>query len=191
VLWQPSIASDVLQLFAFPVGSLFGAGSINLQKVPGLLQALLTPDGCVHLLYRDARGVMQFCIRGTDLSQPVHLLQDAVAFREGSGVKENLWRQQPILPRCVLSAPNSRPTNPERLGFILQALDGHIAGASYREIAISWFGEDRVRYDWDDGSQYLKDRIRRAVARGGKLVNGGYRRFLTGSRSNVIDSESH
>jgi len=191
VFWQPSIASDVPQIFAFPVGSLFGAGSIDLQKVPGLLRALMTPDGSVHLLYRGDGSAAQFCIRGTDLSLPVHLLQDAVPFQEDKGGKECLWTKLVISTRRVLCAPTSRSTNPERLGFILQALDGRIAGASYREIAISWFGADRVRYDWDDGSQYLKNRIRRAVARGEKLVNGGYRRFLTGSRSDLIDSESH
>lgn len=176
------------QLFAFPAGSLLGAGSIDLQKVPGLLQALMTPDGCVHLLYRGEGSAVQFCILGTDLSQPVHLLQDAVPFQGDTREKECLLRELLFSPRRILCDSNSRPTNPERLGFILEVLDWRLAGASYREIAISWFGTDRVRNDWNDGGQYLKNRIRRAVTRGEELVGGGYRRFLTRSRSELSDT---
>jgi hypothetical protein len=58
----------------------------------------------------------------------------------------------------------------------LQALDGYLAGASYREIAISIYGAAVVLQDWESG--HLKDQVRYAVREGKRLMNGGYRDLL-------------
>ena len=65
-----------------------------------------------------------------------------------------------------------------RLRQALLALDGSLAGASYRQIATTIFGDERVRRDWDAASRFLKDRTRRLVAKGRALMNGGYRDLL-------------
>ena len=56
------------------------------------------------------------------------------------------------------------------------ALDGHAAGASYREIAAVIFGRDRVARDWPDPS--LKDPVRHSLSRGQAYANGGYRALI-------------
>jgi hypothetical protein len=66
----------------------------------------------------------------------------------------------------------------ERLRQALLALDGSLAGASYRQIATTIFGEDRVSEEWSAASRFLKERIRRLVAKGHALMNGGYRDLL-------------
>jgi hypothetical protein len=66
----------------------------------------------------------------------------------------------------------------ERLRQALLALDGSLAGASYRQIANTVFGEKRVREEWSAGSRFLKERVRRLVAKGHALMNGGYRDLL-------------
>ncbi|MBL8699441.1 MAG: DUF2285 domain-containing protein [Alphaproteobacteria bacterium] len=76
----------------------------------------------------------------------------------------------------------------ERLGVVLQALDGALAGASQREIAVELFGAARVRRDWGPDGGDLRDVVRRAIRRGRYLLNGGYlgllrRSFVT--RSNA------
>ncbi|WP_245463681.1 MULTISPECIES: DUF2285 domain-containing protein [unclassified Mesorhizobium] len=38
-------------------------------------------------------------------------------------------------------------------------------------------GEPRVQADWNDPRDHLRDRVRRAIRRGHKLMNGGYREF--------------
>lgn len=65
-----------------------------------------------------------------------------------------------------------------RLALILRALDGHLAGASHRQIATALWGERRVAEEWSDPRRNLRDQIRRAVHRGCRLMTGGYRRFL-------------
>jgi hypothetical protein len=66
-----------------------------------------------------------------------------------------------------------------RLRTVLQALDGWLDGASYRDIAVALFGEARVEADWTDPRRHLRDRVRRAVRRGRALMGGGYRTFLS------------
>lgn len=68
--------------------------------------------------------------------------------------------------------------NDERLRHALIALDESLAGKTYRQIAISLFGEQRVAEEWRGVSQFLKDRTRRLVAKGHELMNGGYRDLL-------------
>ena len=66
----------------------------------------------------------------------------------------------------------------ERLHHALIALDESLAGKTYRQIAITIFGEKRVAEEWQGPSQFLKDRTRRLVAKGTELMLGGYRDLL-------------
>jgi len=63
----------------------------------------------------------------------------------------------------------------------LVALDGRRARASHREIAELIFGVERVREAWSGRGGWLKERMRRALATGEKLRDGGYRGALEGS----------
>jgi hypothetical protein len=60
----------------------------------------------------------------------------------------------------------------------LLALDGHLAGRSYRDIAEVLYGADRIGQYWTDDSRGYKSKVRRAVERGLALMNGGYRALL-------------
>jgi hypothetical protein len=60
----------------------------------------------------------------------------------------------------------------------LLALDGHLAGRSYRDIAEVLYGSDRIGPSWTDDSRGQKSKVRRAVERGLALMNGGYRDLL-------------
>lgn len=66
----------------------------------------------------------------------------------------------------------------ERLHHALIALDESLRGKTYRQIAITIFGEKIVAEDWQGPSQFLKDRTRRLVAKGTELMKGGYRDLL-------------
>lgn len=65
-----------------------------------------------------------------------------------------------------------------RLTIVLQALDGNLAGATQREIAIALLGRARVERDWRDARGHLRDVVRRAIRRGRALMNGGYLKLL-------------
>ena len=77
-------------------------------------------------------------------------------------------------------SPGSRSTFgiDERLHHALIALDESLAGKTYRQIAITIYGEKRVAEEWQGPSQFLKDRMRRLVAKGTELMKGGYRDLL-------------
>lgn len=65
-----------------------------------------------------------------------------------------------------------------RMARILQALDGAMTGARHRDIAISLFGERRVLADWGLPDNHLRDHVRRAIAQGRMLMDGGFARLL-------------
>ena len=65
-----------------------------------------------------------------------------------------------------------------RLRECLIALDGHLEGRSYRDIAEVLYGPDRVKEVWTNETRHLKDKVRRAVAAGIDYMNGGYLKLL-------------
>lgn len=79
---------------------------------------------------------------------------------------------------CLRPSLHPPPGCARRLALILRALDGHLAGASHRQIATALWGERRVAEEWSDPRRNLRDQVRRAVHRGCRLMTGGYRRFL-------------
>jgi hypothetical protein len=60
----------------------------------------------------------------------------------------------------------------------LLALDGHLAGRSYRDIAEVLYGSEHVGPCWTDDSRGYKSKVRRAVERGLALMKDGYRYIL-------------
>ena len=65
-----------------------------------------------------------------------------------------------------------------RLRECLIALDGHLAGRSYRDIAEVLYGSNRVKEVWTNETRHLKDKVRRAVVAGIDYMNGGYLKLL-------------
>jgi hypothetical protein len=63
----------------------------------------------------------------------------------------------------------------------LVALDARCIGASHRDVAELIFGGERVREAWSGRGGWLKERVRRAIATGEMLRDGGYRGALEGS----------
>lgn len=63
----------------------------------------------------------------------------------------------------------------------LVALDGRRVGASHRETAEVILGSKRAHEEWSSKGGWLKERMRRALARGEELCDGGYRRALQGA----------
>jgi hypothetical protein len=61
-----------------------------------------------------------------------------------------------------------------RLGLALRALDGRLAGASYRVIAAGLFGDARVPPGPGWRTHDLRDRTIRLVRAGMELMQGGY-----------------
>ncbi|WP_412559003.1 DUF2285 domain-containing protein [Thalassospira sp. MIT1370] len=169
----------MLPIRALPAAVQGDSGRFSLSKVPCRAALLRMPDGRQHLLFSESGCALQLDIRGTSLSEPVRLLTDAVLpavhLRARLATLEGLAN---IVGRGRF--PDYRMIEPRgrRLRVVLQALDGWLAGAPYREIAVALFGEARVEADWRDPRDHLRDQVRRAVRRGRELMRGGYRKLL-------------
>jgi hypothetical protein len=65
----------------------------------------------------------------------------------------------------------------QRLALMVRALDGHLASASYREIADALYGPEAItRYAWKTSS--IRGQTIRLVKDGIRMMKGGYRRLL-------------
>jgi hypothetical protein len=76
---------------------------------------------------------------------------------------------------CLSSASCRPPAKAARWLQILRAHDARRTGASHRDIAMSLFGEARVRDDWAGASDYMRMRVQRLVRAAEQTVAGGYR----------------
>lgn len=84
--------------------------------------------------------------------------------------------EQPNLQEEPLALTRQRR---DRLVLTVRALDGHLAEASYREIAQALFGTRRIERDtWKTSS--LRDRTIRLVRGGIHLMRAGYRTLMRG-----------
>jgi len=84
-----------------------------------------------------------------------------------------LWRSGRF-PR-ILYPPE--PGLPRRLET-LRVGDALADGASYREMAVALYGEERVRAEWKGRSDFLMSRMRRRAAEARAMASGGWRALL-------------
>jgi hypothetical protein len=176
VLWDPAICSSVIPVLAVgPSGPSQGAFS-GLPPEAEIFVFAERRAGLEHVLVLRARRFVQLAARGASVLSRCRLLTD---LRLSAG-RERV-RLEAIAAFNALAAGNSLRgarshdlLGANRLRFILQALDGFLAGGSQREIAELLFGAPRVRQDWGDAGGHMRDRVRRAVRRGRKLMDGEY-----------------
>lgn len=60
----------------------------------------------------------------------------------------------------------------------LQALDGRLAGGSWRQVASALFGQTTAAEAWAGPSRFLLDKTRRLYWRGMAYMEDRYREFL-------------
>lgn len=180
VFWHPQRYSSVLPVQAFDESTDVQTTMFRLHEMNCATTLLLTDDGLQHMFVKDGGHGFQLAISGASLLRPVHLLADAVLDPKDVGLRLAAVQCFNDLRATGHLVPSHFPAEPAspRLRFVMQALDGALAGASHREIAVALFGAARVEEDWNSHSAYLRDRVRRAVKRGRALMNGGYLNFL-------------
>lgn len=140
-------------------------------------------DSFEHVLIGDGFHHIQLEVRGRSLLDgPVSLHYDLRGFE---GIEAKLLTLQRLVAlRRLGRFPRSLFPPERRVGrwaIALRALDASRAGLRPRESAAALFGEETVRRDWDGVSDYLRSRVRRAIAAGECLVSGGYLDLLRGS----------
>jgi len=180
VLWRPDCFAGVLSMTAMGAEATADARCFSLRAMqcPSLL--VLRPGDRQHVVFLHQGCGLQLAVHGESVLNPVRLMIDAAPGVRAARVQMGLLKcftdlgiTGRIKPQYHLKKIAAR-----RLKTVLQALDGAVAGASHREIAVAIYGQNRVDADWNDPSENLKDHIRKTVRRGFRLMNGGYRSFL-------------
>ena len=162
-----------------------GVDALHLADVPGCKAVLVLPGGRIRVLV-EAPGYAETL----SAPAPAELAFDRLAFVLGLGAWSELEVRMARL--AAFAAFCRRPSGDEavdapwrrsarRLADALVALDGWRAGRSYREIAHAFHDPLEIEDDWR-GPGAIKLRMRRRVAAGLALRQGGYRRLLTADR---------
>jgi hypothetical protein len=123
---------------------------------------------------------LQLSIVGENIAKPVQILANVLPSMPYSEARWRAVRRLNDLVRAQVLRPEmySQDIGARRLARVLQALDGHLASGSQREIAMALFGKERVEMDWSHPGGHLRDQVRRAIRRGRNLMDGGYLKLL-------------
>lgn len=171
VLWSPAVVPSVLTLAPAPE-------HLSLGEVPPLSPldtACDSPEG--ELAFYGGDSPLQILMMpGSDPTKPVVAMIPLDADMLGRiETLTRLWRSL----RGQRPPPDTRMTQQQRgrLRRMIQAADGHMNGASYREIAKAIYGEPRISAEsWKTSP--LRASVIGLVKGGLDAINGGYLSML-------------
>lgn len=180
VFWRPKDCRSVVPVWAIPIDNPSWENRFRLSELQCEKAALVAPSRPAHLLLTDADRAIQLIWNGADmlddgllLTAPIELFsrteQERLTMRR-------LWhlQQRRRVPRHLF---RPHPAS-ERLRMTLQVLDGRLAGASWRQVSVAVFGEERTDEAWASPSRSLLDRTRRLFWHGELYMRERYRELL-------------
>jgi hypothetical protein len=177
-VWLPEAGTSTLFAAAKPCNS----GSAPNERVfvpalPSTEHILVERDGRQHVVLRAHGAAIQLTIDGADVTAgPVALTFQVRGLTAVAPACDHLTALRRILRTRSRKTAGPRWTATTlKLRDALVTLDGRMAGASYREIAIVLYGLAYVERNWWTG---LKERMRRHFLRGLLLAYGRYRDLL-------------
>ena len=189
VFWRADDCPSVLRLTALRDSERAAQVPFSLDHVACKIEIHHSDKGGrSDVLFIEGGRFLQVSISGTEdlkgatlfmpaLEVPENVTARAASFRRLNDLIQHGHLRQALYPR--------EPRAP-RLVNVLKALDGSLAGLPHREIALLIFSKDRVEADWGGRQHHLRDQVRRAVAYGHVLMDGGYRQFLRPTYSRQI-----
>jgi hypothetical protein len=134
---------------------------------------VIGPGNIEHLLVRTSERSLTIRLIGHRASRaPVRLTFLVPAqsrVKETAAILASLPDLMSMTPRWI-----KRNRYQELIHDAFMAVDGHDAGASHRETAEVIVGVKLVREEWSSKGGWLKERMRRALAKGEALRDGGY-----------------
>ena len=188
LFWRPELITHVARCRARPVidGTI---ETVSLQMFKARCGVLLS-NGREHVA---VRGRKRFaCLEIVDGSI-LRGESELTFFHEGFGSvsrhHETLCILRQLMKTQSVETVDSIASTSKYLHYLI-ALDGHLAGQSYREIAQVLYGAEVVGDFWTGDTRGYKSRARRAVEQGLALMNGGYRALLYGCRKQPMPSST-
>jgi hypothetical protein len=153
--------------------------AINVDQLRCQMTAIEEDAGTTHVLFAERGRLLHLAVEvdpaaGDMLMTPAVApkpltVKRTLALRRLADLAEHGELREHLYP-----AESRAP----RFARILQALDGALAGARHRDIAVSLFGQRRVTQDWASPDNHLRDHVRRAVAQGRTMMAEGFVRLL-------------
>nr|WP_286193586.1 DUF2285 domain-containing protein [Boseongicola sp. H5] len=147
-------------------------------KIPNIDQAAIRhePSGTSVVSRASASSLRLLLLDSAEPGRPLAAIVPLDAFGlDRIEALSRLWRvlnHRPVPLYARLTEQRRR-----RLRLMLQAIDGHLSGATYREIAKALYGELRVDQEhWKTSP--LRDSTIALVKDGRAMIAGGYLRLL-------------
>lgn len=176
VFWLPSLKKYVVRCQSSPSNE-NTAEALSLESFGGRCAVLAGPRH-EHITIRAPRMSADL------INQSGTLLfgnSNVTFLHDGIGTASRHHETLRILERLTEKTANedrvSEPTHRKYRDYLV-ALDGRLAGRSYRDIAEILYGPDRIGTYWTDDSRGYKSKVIRAAKCGLALMNGGYRDLL-------------
>ncbi|MBS0470911.1 MAG: DUF2285 domain-containing protein [Proteobacteria bacterium] len=181
VLWQMKACRDVLPLAAAKMRPGTAVETLDLSKLH--CRTAVYDFGVEErrevLLTQDGRSLQLTVFGSVPLEEALLLTPALPEIRYGKARLQAVKRLADVVKHGSLRPSlYRRERQNARLARVVQALDGWLAKATQREIAVALFSKERVDRDWQDPRNHLRDHVRRAVAYGRELMDSRYRRFL-------------
>lgn len=157
------------------------AGDLDLVSPSPVVHICVDPAGNQYIVLSGPGLQVQLVITGVLVtSMPVTLAFETIGVSNLPHAQSAFGVLTQLLVKQALSERDDRPGPVERreLRDALIALDGKAFGASHREIAQVIYGTERVETEWGDTDSPLRQKIKRDLARGRRLMNGSYRDLL-------------
>ena len=176
VFWRPDVLPIVVPLASTRV---VGARPLDIGALGDVIAERVGADGR-HVIIRTEDGDLRLWLADPSI-QPLAAvlpLDDDLPVRAAAALR--LWaRMAGQAGGRDGEPPTLTRQRRDRLMLMIRALDGHLANASYRQIAEVLFGADRIEREvWKTSS--LRDRTIRLVKDGVVLMRAGYRKLLRG-----------
>jgi hypothetical protein len=170
VFWNPEKNRSVLPLVTAGEGC---NGLVGLKCRVSILE--LSWSAQRHVLYSCCGRFLQLAISGEGDLNRVRYMMDALPERSSDPKLVSLRRLADLTQHKDLRpALYSRQKRGPRLSHIAEVLDYCASNPAHRSIAHAVFGKDRAEEEWEN----IRDHVRRALAAGRKLMQGGYLEFL-------------
>jgi hypothetical protein len=176
VFWMPAITQHVASCKAKATND-NQPNNLCLADFAGQRSALITSSTEYFTLHHNQMSASMVVKDSTFLIGESALTFEIVGLNEVSRACETLKILNYLrINRSEISYAQS-DYHSKYLAYLV-ALDGRLAGQSYRDIAEVLYGSEHIGSYWTDDSRGYKSKVRRAVENGLALMNGGYRTLL-------------
>jgi hypothetical protein len=176
IFWRPELVAGALRIVPAPPGRARAQRPFDLWSLAGRKALGLTPEGLfLHVQTRQFDHHL-WAPEGIAGDQPFILEIDPTPDSREQLRAADHFLHPPTTPGNASGDVTAHPQS-LKLARYLQALDGHLAGASPREIAGVLFGAARVGREWV-ASDNLRKMTSYSIARGRALMHGEYLRLL-------------